>query len=78
MINDLFEMIVKPIAIFLGKHSPFILGVIINIALIMAISKIIDAFEIKIESKLKDRNTDSPLLNLMPVLVKVIKAVIIL
>ena len=77
MIDNVFETIIKPIAIFLGKHAPFILGVIANIAVIVGIIKLIDLFESKIEIKLKEKNSDSPLLNLMPVLIKVVKVIII-
>ena len=77
MINDIFNMIVKPVLGFLGKHSPFILGVIINIVIIMVINKVIDAIEIKITSKLRERHSDSSLVNLLPVLIKVLKAIII-
>ncbi len=77
MINDINNMILKPFLKFLGIHSPFILGVIINIMIIIGISKLINAFEVKIVSKLREKNSDSPLLNLMPVLTKIIKAIII-
>lgn len=77
MIDNAFEMIVKPIMGFLGKHSPFIIGVIINIVLIMIINKLINTIEVKIVSKLRDRHSDSSLVNLLPVLIKVLKAIII-
>ena len=77
MIIDIFDAIIKPILKFLGQHSPFIFGVIINIVIIAAINKLIDAFEIKLYSKMRSKNSDSPLLNLMPVLTKVAKAIII-
>ena len=47
MIDDAFNMVVKPIFGFLGKHAPFILGVIINLVLIIAINKVINIFELK-------------------------------
>ena len=77
MIDNVFDSIVKPIIKFLGVHSPFIIGVIINICLIIGINKLIDALEIKILTKLRERNSDSPLFNMTPVLTKVAKAVII-
>lgn len=77
MIDDIFDMVIMPIVKFLGIHSPFIIGVIINIVLIAIINKLIDAFEVKISTKLREKNSDSPLLNLMPVLTKVFKAIII-
>ena len=33
MIDNAFDMIVKPVIHFLEKHSPFIMGVIINVSL---------------------------------------------
>lgn len=73
MIDKLFTSLVS----FIGKHIPFIIGVIINLILIWGICKLIDLLQHNIESKLKARNSDTPLLNLMPVLSKIIKAVII-
>ncbi len=77
MIDDIFNMLIKPIFGFLGKHAPFFLGVIINVVLIMVINRVINIFEIKISSKLREKHSDSTLVNLLPVLIKVLKAVII-
>jgi MscS family membrane protein len=77
MIDDAYNMILKPIVMFLGKHTPFILGVIINVVLIMVINKVINIFEMKLSSKLREKHSDSTLVNLLPVLIKVLKAVII-
>ena len=77
MIETAYNVIIKPIAMFLAKHSPLILGIIANTAVVIIICKLIDAFEIKLENRIKDKNSDSPLLNLMPILVKVLKAIII-
>ena len=77
MIDDTFNMIVKPIFGFLEKHSPFIIGVIINVVIIIAINKIIDTLELKITSKLREKHSDSSLVNLLPILIKVLKAIII-
>lgn len=77
MIDDAYNMILKPIVMFLGKHAPFILGVIINVVLIMVINKVINIFEMKLSSKLREKHSDSTLVNLLPVLIKVLKAVII-
>lgn len=77
MIDNTLDAIIKPVLHFLGEHSPFIFGVIINVALITGVCKLIDAFEIRVGNKLRQRNSDSPLLNLMPVLTKVAKAIII-
>ena len=73
MIEKLFASLFS----FIGKHIPFIIGVIINLILIWGICKLIDLLQHNIESKLKAKNSDTPLLNLMPVLSKIIKAVII-
>ena len=77
MVDDAFNMIVKPIFGFLEKHSPFIIGVIINIIIIIALNKIIDTLEFKITSKLREKHSDSSLVNLLPILIKVLKAIII-
>ena len=77
MIDISFENTVKPILMFFVKHAPFIFGVIINIIIIMVINKIINIFEAKLTEKLKEKHSDSTLLNLLPVLTKVLKAVII-
>ncbi len=77
MIDDAFNMIVKPIFGFLEKHSPFIFGVIINIIIIVAINKLIDTFEVKISTKLREKHSDSSLVNLLPILIKVLKVIII-
>ena len=77
MIDDAFNMIIKPIFGFLEKHSPFIFGVIINIIIIIAINKIIDTLEAKITTKLRERHSDSSIVNLLPVLIRVLKAIII-
>ena len=77
MIDISFENAVKPILMFFVKHAPFIFGVIINLILIMIINKIINVFEAKLTTKLREKHSDSTLLNLLPILVKVLKAVII-
>lgn len=77
MFDKIFDMIVKPVLKFFGVHAPFILGVIINIILIMVVSKLINAFGKKLATKLREKNSNSPLLNLMPVLTKIIKAIVI-
>ena len=77
MIDNAIDMIVKPIIGFLGKHSPFIIGVIINVVIIMAINKIIDALELRLTNKLREKHSNSALVNMLPILIKVIKAIII-
>lgn len=71
------DFIIKPIFSFLGVHAKFIIGVLVNIVLIWAVCKVIDVFTKRIELRLRSKNTDSPLLNLMPVLGKIIKSIIV-
>ncbi len=73
MISKMLEELGK----FAATHMKFIIGVIINIFLIWGFCKIIDAFQHNLEKKLLRRNSDSPLLNLMPVLTKILKALVI-
>ena len=74
MIDNVFDSIVKPVISFLEKHSPFIMGVIINIVVIMAVNQLIDALEAKLTSRLREKHSDSSLVNLLPILIKVLKA----
>lgn len=62
---------------FFIHHSPFIMGVIINIIIIYAFCKVMDLFTRKLEDKLKNKNSDSPLLNLLPVLSKIVKSIVV-
>jgi MscS family membrane protein len=62
---------------FLVKHADFIFGVIINLILISIFCKLTDAFNNKLEKKLLKKHPDSPLINLMPILTRIIKVVII-
>ena len=78
-ISDFF-MAHKGIAMivnFLVKHADFIFGVIINIILISVFCKIADAFNTKLEKKLLKKHPESPLINLMPILTRIAKVVII-
>lgn len=65
------------IAKFMIKHADFIFGIIINLILITVFCKIADAFNSKLEKKLLEKHPDSPLVNLMPIITKVAKALII-
>ena len=67
------EMIVK----FLIKHADFIFGIIINLILIGIFCKIADAFNRKLENNLLEKHPDSPLVNLMPIITRVAKVIII-
>ena len=62
---------------FLIKHADFIFGVIINIILIYVFCKIADKFNTKLEKNLLKKHPDSPLINLMPILTRIAKVVII-
>ena len=82
IINNIlsFFMAHKGIALlvnFLIKHSSFIFGVIINLIVVYLLCKIIDASNKKIEQKLLNKHPDSPLINLMPILTRIIKTLII-
>lgn len=62
---------------FLVKHADFIFGVIINLTLIYVFCKIADKFNTKLEKNLLKKHPDSPLINLMPILTRIAKVVII-
>ena len=62
---------------FLIKHADFIFGIIINLILICMFCKIADAFNSKLEKRLLEKHPDSPLVNLMPILTKIAKFLII-
>ena len=74
---NLGTKIFENIGNFFIHHSGLIFGVIINIAIIYAFCKGMDIFTSKLEDKLKNKNSDSPLLNLMPVLSKIIKSIVV-
>ena len=69
--------IFEDIGNFFIHHSPFIFGVIINIIIIYVFCKVMDIFTHKLEYKLREKNSDSPLLNLMPILSKIIKSIVV-
>ncbi|MCQ2744197.1 MAG: mechanosensitive ion channel family protein [bacterium] len=77
MNSAIFLKIFEEIGKFFIKHSPFIFGVIINIVIIYGLCRALDIFTNKIELKLKQKNSDSPLLNLMPILSKIVKSIIV-
>ena len=74
---DIFDNIIKPITKFLLDNSGFIFGVIINAVIITVFCKLVDAFEVRAISKLREKNSDSPLVNLAPVLIKIVKVIVI-
>lgn len=69
--------IINYIGGFFIHHSKFIFGILINLIIIYAFCKGLDLFSRKLETKLKNKNSDSPLLNLMPVLSKIIKSIVV-
>ncbi len=71
--NAIFTEIGK----FLATHSKFIIGVIVNVIIIYVFLKATDSFTSKFETRLRNRNPESPLLNLMPILTRIFKAVVI-
>lgn len=71
------ETIFNELGKFFATHSKFIIGVIVNIIVISVFIRLTDTFTAKFEQKLRVRNSDSPLLNLMPVLTRIFKAVVI-
>ncbi len=62
---------------FIETHMKFVIGVGINIFLIWLGCKIVDIFYNKLEKKLKAKNSDSALYNLLPVLSRILKATIV-
>ncbi len=74
MIDDiLFDPVIK----FLGIHSKFLIGIFVNLVLIWLACKIIDTFYRNIEKNLAKKMSDSPLLNLLPVVAKILKVLVI-
>ena len=65
------------IAKFLVKHADFILGAVINLVLIGVFCKLADAFNNRLEKNLLAKHPDSPLINLMPIITRIAKVVII-
>ena len=62
---------------FIETHMKFVIGVGINILLIWLGCKIVDMFYNKLERKLRAKNSDSALYNLLPVLSRILKATIV-
>ena len=73
----MIEQILAGIGKFFMTHSKFIIGVLVNVVIICVFCKLADAFNSKLESRLRKKNPDSPLVNLMPVLTRIAKAVVI-
>ena len=69
--------VIATVVKFLMKHADFIFGIIINLILIGVFCKLADAFNSKLEKKLLEKHPDSPLINLMPIITRIAKVVII-
>lgn len=73
----MIEQILAEIGKFFMTHSKFLIGVLVNVVIIYVFCKLADAFNSKLESRLRKKSPDSPLVNLMPVLTRIAKAVVI-
>lgn len=62
---------------FFATHSRFIIGVIVNLIIISVFLRLTDTFTAKFEYKLRKKNPESPLLNLMPILTRIFKAAVV-
>ena len=73
----MIDVITNAILKFLGSHVKLIIGVVVNLVLIWGLCKLIDLFGRKLVYRLKTKNSDSPLLNLMPILNRTAKAIVV-
>lgn len=73
----MIEQIFTEIGKFFITHSKFLIGVAINVIIIYVFCKLADAFNSKLENRLRKKSPDSPLVNLMPVLTRIAKAVVV-
>lgn len=71
------EGMVLEVAKFFMAHSKLIVGAIVNLVAIYVFCKIADAFNSKLEKNLLEKHPDSPLVNLMPIITKIAKVVIV-
>ncbi len=71
------ESIFSELGKFFMTHSRFIIGVVVNVVIIYVFNRLTDTFTAKFEQKLRTKNPDSPLLNLMPILTRIFKSVVI-
>ena len=77
IIEPLFCVALLIATMFKSDKVRFILGIIINLILISIFCRLADAFNAKIEKNLLKKHPDSPLINLMPILTRIAKVVII-
>ncbi len=73
----MIDVITNAVLKFLGSHVKLIIGVVVNLVLIWGLCKLIDLFGRKLVYRLRTKNSDSPLLNLMPILNRIAKAIIV-
>ena len=73
----MIEQMLSEVCKFFIAHSKIIIGAIINLVLIYVFCKITDTFNRKLEARLYRKHPDSPLINLMPILTRTIKVVIV-
>ncbi len=73
----MLDQMLTEVCKFFTTHSKLIIGVVINLSLIYVFCKIADAFNRKLEQNLLTKHPDSPLVNLMPILTRIAKVVII-
>lgn len=73
----MIDVITNAVLKFLGSHVKLIIGVAVNLVLIWGLCKLIDLFGRKLVYRLKTKNSDSPLLNLMPILNRTAKAIVV-
>ena len=59
------------------KWEAGLIAIAINIVLIIVVFKVIDTVDKKIIEKIKNQESNSPLLRFMPILMKLLKAVVI-
>lgn len=71
------EQLFTELGKFFMAHSKFIIGVIVNIIIISVFLRVTDTFTSKFEKRLRTKNPESPLLNLMPILSRIFKAIVI-
>jgi len=73
----MFEQLVTEATKFFATHSKLIIGAIVNLIIIYVFCKLADAFNNKLEKQLLKKHPDSALVNLMPILTRIAKVVII-
>ena len=73
----MIEQLLTEVTKFVVTHSRFIIGAIINLIIIYVFCKLVDAFNNKLEKQLLKKHPDSALVNLMPILTRITKVIVI-